>query len=143
LTGLRGVKFIVPDAYDGIKATLAKVLNATWQRCHVHFMRNALAYAGKSGRHVVYVFIVSELALDEVETYVLAKYDFPPEHRTKLHSTNPIERLNGEIKRRTDVVGVFPTRTPSSASSERSCSSKMMSGRSTAPATLRWKPSRR
>ena len=99
-------------------------------------MRNALAHAGKSGRRVVSAFIgtafaqetaeaastqwravadqirpkVPKLAtiMDQAEPDVLAYMSFPKEHRTKLHSTNPIERLNGEIKRRTDVVGIFP-----------------------------------
>ena len=134
--GLRGVKLVVSDAHEGLKAAVAKVLNATWQRCRVHFMRNVLAYAGKHGRRVVSAFIATAFAqddadaarvqwrqvadqlrpkvrklaefMDEAEADVLAYMSFPPAHRTKLHSTNPIERLNGEIKRRSDVVGIFP-----------------------------------
>ena len=134
--GLRGVKLVVSDAHEGIKAAVAKVLRASWQRCRVHFMRNALAHAGKTQRRVVSAFIgtafaeddagaakaqwrqvadqfrpkVPKLAtlMDAAETDVLAYMTFPKEHRAKLHSTNPIERLNGEIKRRTEVVGIFP-----------------------------------
>ena len=65
--GLRGVKLVVSDAHEGIKATVAKVLNATWQRCRVHFMRNALAHAGKSGRRVVSAFIATAFAQDDAE----------------------------------------------------------------------------
>jgi putative transposase len=134
--GLRGVKLVISDAHEGLKAAVTKVLRATWQRCRVHFARNALAHAGKAQRRIVSAWIgtayaeadaegakrqwrtvadqlrpkVPKLAalMDSAEEDVLAYMAFPTAHRAKLHSTNPIERLNGEIKRRTDVVGIFP-----------------------------------
>jgi transposase-like protein len=118
--GLRGVKLVISDAHEGLKAAVSRVLSASWQRCRVHFMRNVLAHAGKQGRRVVSAFIgtafaqddakaarlqwrqvadqlrprVKKLAemMDEAETDVLAYMSFPAAHRPKLHSTNPIER---------------------------------------------------
>ena len=65
--GLRGVKLVISDAHEGIKASVAKVMNATWQRCRVHFMRNVLAHAGRSGRRVVSAFIATAFAQDDAE----------------------------------------------------------------------------
>lgn len=134
--GLRGVKLVISDAHQGLKAAAAKVLKATWQRCRVHFLRNALAYANKGQRQMVFALINTIFAqetsqaahaqwrivtdqlrerfprlaemMDAAEHEVLAFMDFPKEHRVKIHSTNVLERLNGEVKRRADVVGIFP-----------------------------------
>ena len=65
--GLRGVKLVVSDAHEGIKAAVSKVLSASWQRCRVHFMRNVLAHAGKSGRRVVSAFIATAFAQETPE----------------------------------------------------------------------------
>src|SRR5512138_1456577 len=134
--GLRGVKLVISDSHEGLKAAAAKVLKATWQRCRVHFLRNALAHAGKGQRQMVLALINTVFAqdsqeaavqqwravadqlrakfpklaalMDGAESDVLAFMSFPKSHRTQIHSTNPLERLNAEIKRRTDVVGIFP-----------------------------------
>lgn len=134
--GLAGVQLVISDAHEGLKAAIAKVLGATWQRCRVHFMRNALAHVAKGQRETVAAIIRTAFAqpdaetakvqwrlvadqlrpkydklaslLDQAEADVLAFMSFPKELRQKLHSTNPLERLNKEIKRRTNVVGIFP-----------------------------------
>ncbi|MFJ2450080.1 IS256 family transposase, partial [Pseudomonas protegens] len=134
--GLRGVKLVISDAHEGLKAAVAKVLKSTWQRCRVHFMRNALAHVGKGQRTMVAALLRTVFAqdneaearcqwrtvaeqlrerfpkiaqlMDGCEDEVLAHMGFPKAHRQQIHSTNPLERLNAEIKRRTDVVGIFP-----------------------------------
>ena len=134
--GLRGVKLVISDDHKGLKAAATRILGATWQRCRVHFARNLLAHAGRQGRRVVSAFVATAFAqedadsakvqwrqvadqlrpkvpklavlMDEAEHDVLAYMSFPREHRQKLHSTNPIERLHAEVKRRTNVVGIFP-----------------------------------
>jgi putative transposase len=134
--GLRGVKLVVSDAHEGLKAAVRKVLGASWQRCRVHFMRNALqcvpkraqavvtaalrtafdqpdaASAREQWHQLVDVFETSHPRLAtlmrQAEDDVLAYKTFPREHWSQLHSTNPLERLNKEIKRRTRVVGIFP-----------------------------------
>jgi putative transposase len=104
--GLRGVKLVISDAHEGLKAATAKVLKATWQRCRVHFMRSALAHAPKEQRQTVAALIRTAF-VQESEADALAFMTLPKAHRLQIHSTNPLERLNGEIKRRPDVVGIF------------------------------------
>jgi transposase-like protein len=134
--GLRGVKLVISDAHEGLKHAVAKVFSAAWQRCRVHWMRNALAHVPKGRQTVVaaalrQAFLQADQAgarqvwrqvadqlrprwprlaalMDESEADVLAYMAFPARHWTKLHSTNPLERLNKEVKRRADVVGIFP-----------------------------------
>ena len=123
-------------SFQGLKAAITKVLKSTWQRCPVHFIRNALAHAGKGQRQMVLAMINTVFAqdsqeaaipqcrtvadqlrgkfhklavvMDHAESDVLAFMSFPKAHRTQIYSTNPLERLNAEIKRHTHVVGIFP-----------------------------------
>jgi putative transposase len=134
--GLRGVKLVISDAHEGLKGAIGKVFKASWQRCRIHFMRNALAHAGKGERQMVLALMNTVFAhetaeaaktqwravadqlrkkfpklskmFDESESEVLAYMSFPKAHRTQISSTNPLERVNAEIKRRTNVVGIFP-----------------------------------
>ena len=134
--GLRGTKLIIADEHKGLKGAATKVLGTTIQRCRVHFMRNALACVGKKDRPIVTAALrtafdqdtladskkhwaklieafqprhpkLAELML-RAEDDVLAYKTFPQAHWRQIHSTNPLERLNKEIKRRTNVVGIFP-----------------------------------
>jgi transposase-like protein len=137
--GLRGVRLVISDAHEGLRQAIAKVLHeASWQRCRVHFMRNVLSVVPKQAQDAVAAIVRTIFAqpdhasavdqLDEVARMlserfphaaelledaaedILAHLHFPREHRRRLHSTNPLERLHKEIKRRTRVVGIFPTR---------------------------------
>ncbi len=135
--GLAGVQLVVSDAHEGLKTAIGAVLHgASWQRCRVHFVRNALALVPKSAQQLVAATIRTVFAqpepemarqtwrqivagfrprypklaalLEAAEADVLAYLAFPTEHWRQIWSNNPLERLNREVKRRTDVVGIFP-----------------------------------
>lgn len=137
--GLKGVKLAISDAHEGLRKAIEQVLiGATWQRCRVHFMRNVLSQVPKSSQAMVSSIIRTIFAqpsqeaakeqlrqvvqqlhhrfpkamdlLEQAEHDVLAYMAFPKEHWRQIHSTNPLERLNREIRRRSDVVGIFPNR---------------------------------
>ena len=135
--GLTGVRLVISDAHEGLKQAISTVLSgAAWQRCRVHFMRNLLATVPQAMREPIAAIVrtifaqpdhasaltqlhkVSEglrarfaqaaALLEDAAEDILAHKHFPEEHRRQLHSTNPLERLNKEIKRRSNVVGIFP-----------------------------------
>ena len=135
--GLRGVQLVISDAHEGLKQAVAGVLvGSTWQRCRVHFLRNLLAHVPAGDAEMVAAYVRTIFAapdapsartqlgtvtdaladrypkaatmLADATEDLLAYATFPRAHWKKIWSTNPLERLNKEIKRRTDVVGVFP-----------------------------------
>ena len=156
--GLTGVRLVISDAHSGLKAAVARVLQgACWQRCKVHLMRNLLAHVAKEHKEMVAATVrtifaqpdpaatrahlhavadtlsprfpkVAELLL-AAEADVTAYAAFPQTHHKKIASTNPLERVHKEIKRRSNVVGIFPDDAAVIAWSERSCSRSTMTGR--------------
>ncbi len=134
--GLRGVKLVISDDHKGLRSAAGKVFNATQQRCRVHWMRNALAHVGAKQRPAVVAMLKTIFAQESAEAAheqwhhvadalreryeklavmmdgsreeVLAYMAFPKEHWPQISSTNPLERVNKEIKRRADVIGIFP-----------------------------------
>jgi putative transposase len=134
--GLRGVRLVIADDHKGLRAAASKVFHATLQRCRVHWMRNAMAHVAAKQRPAVMAMIKTIFAqetaaeahaqwksvadalreraprlaelMDEAREDVLAYTAFPKEHWPQIASTNPLERLNGEVKRRSNVVGIFP-----------------------------------
>ena len=135
--GLKGVRLVISDAHTGLTQAISTVLSGTsWQRCRVHFMRNLLATVPHAAREAIAAIVRTIFAqpdhasalvqlrkvaeglrgrfaaaarlLEEAAEDVLAYRHLPLEHQRQLHSTNPLERLNKEIKRRSQVVGIFP-----------------------------------